>query len=110
MSSSSSDDGEGFLGRCDPELFGDPVPASQEAAKGGGSEAVQAPEEALDDRASSQGEDDEDVQVPERRLLPRPGNPTPEEVAENEASGHVQYRACCRSCVEARRGDGASLC
>lgn len=36
------------------------------------------------------------------RYLPHPGNPTSQELAQHRASGHVEYRSWCPSCVRAR--------
>ena len=53
------------------------------------------------ERAGQEAED-ESLEVPERKCLPHPGDPSKKEIEEHEAEGHVRYRSCCKSCVQAR--------
>ena len=48
------------------------------------------------------GEDEESTEAQQVKVKAGPRTPTAKEVAEHEASGHVQYRSWCRHCVAAR--------
>ena len=49
--------------------------------------------------------EDDDHEGADARILPDPGEPTPSQVEDHRASGHIPYRAWCRECV-AGRGTG----
>ena len=85
-------------------MFRDGAPQPEGEAKGSEEGASHGPESTPRELGDQNEQSEDDVQVPERHLLPHPGKPTPIEIAEREASGHVQYRSWCRSCVEARDG------
>ena len=63
-------------------------------------EAVRA-EETLDETVDEHPEDVEEA-ADAARVLPDPGEPTPCQVEEHRASGHVPFRSWCRHCVEGR--------
>ena len=78
----------------DATVGADAKPTEEAAgAEGGDDEGAERPD---------RGAEDESLEVPERKCLPHPGDPSKKEIEEHEAEGHVRYRSWCTSCVQAR--------
>ena len=65
----------------------------EEVVEGAASEEQEAKDDSLED---------DDHEGADARILPDPGEPTPSQVEDHRASGHIPYRAWCRECVEGR--------
>ena len=77
----------------DDELFAREGQVDAEAAE----EAEEELREAVDEHP-----EDIDGGAEPARVLPDPGEPTPCQVEEHRANGHVPFRSWCRHCVEGR--------
>ena len=87
---SASDDGAG------DDLF---APSGQEGDKR--DEAIGEAEEKLAEAVDENPEDIEGEAEP-ARVPPDPGEPTPCQVEEHRANGHVPFRSWCKHCVAGR--------
>ena len=63
----------------------------------GNDEDVVASKASKDAEVIEKVKDEDEIQ--EQTYLPHPGDPSSQEVHEHQASGHVQYRSWCSSCV-----------
>ena len=65
-------------------------------------DAEEIPEDVDQPDGGDEGDEPGDLVGAEARVLPDPGEPTPSQVEDHRACGHVPYRSWCDECVQGR--------